>query len=595
MQLPSFVRKSLRAKIAAFFVLFAAIITIEMVIFNVLRRKALALPKQIELALSAEYYSQEGRLSFQQFLNSTDKDPNETLGHLETSKRQLQVLVNGGRVSTIDFNFPPAEGFSKSMAENLSSMVEEIRKDVIALAANRVTTAAGATEVSLLIENSPLENPTDSTAIAVDSLSLNPVTATDSLNQKKEPQTVTAGAIDLQSRAVVIKKEFDLLLAELRKEMASRQGVIALMMLVILVVDVGLLGFFFLFMSRNISNPLKEIADAAMNQRFSTSQTEDEIGVVASNLNGIIKQLTEATTFIESIGEGKLDTKLSGNEDSSLSQALLSMQQKLKAINDDEQKRKWATEGLAKFVEILRSGEADLSSLGNDIIKALVTYTGATQGGLYVWNDDQPDNSYIQLIASYAYNRKKHEEKNIKAGEGLLGQAYLEKATTHLTEIPHNYFRIVSGLGEIDPQSILIVPLLSDNNVYGLVELASLKKFESHEIAFVEKLGESLASTLASVKTNERNKKLLQDFQEQTESLRSQEEEMRQNMEELTATQEEMGRKEQDYLRQIEDLKAKLKEASADGKWEIANQTEQTLKTNLKALNVALEELKKSN
>jgi GAF domain-containing protein len=171
----------------------------------------------------------------------------------------------------------------------------------------------------------------------------------------------------------------------------------------------------------------------------------------------------------------------------------------------------------------------------------------------------------------------------------------LEKATTYLTEIPHDYFRIVSGLGEIDPQSILIAPLLSDNKVYGLVELASLKKFELHEIAFVEKLGESFASTLASVKTNEHNKKLLQDFQEQTESLRSQEEEMRQNMEELTATQEEMGRKEQDYLHQIEELKVKLKETDAEGRWKIAQQTEQTLKANLKALNAALEELKKSN
>jgi GAF domain-containing protein len=154
----------------------------------------------------------------------------------------------------------------------------------------------------------------------------------------------------------------------------------------------------------------------------------------------------------------------------------------------------------------------------------------------------------------------------------------------------------------MDPYAILIVPLVSDGKVYGLVELASLKEFKDHEIAFVEKLGETLASTLSSVKTNERNRKLLEDFQQQTESMRSQEEEMRQNMEELTATQEEMARKEQDYVRQIHELQEKiaelqetLKQGSTDGEWQIAHHANEMLQTNLKALEVSLQGLRKSN
>jgi putative methionine-R-sulfoxide reductase with GAF domain len=356
-------------------------------------------------------------------------------------------------------------------------------------------------------------------------------------------------------------------------------------------------------MSRNISNPLKEIADAAANQRFSTTQKTDEIGIVAANLNNIISQLNEANVFIKAIGEGQLDAQLKNdNENSGLSQALLNMQGKLRAINEEEDKRKWANEGLAKFVEIIRSGESNVAALGDNIIKALVTYTGATQGGLYVWNDDHTDDQYLELVSAYAFNRKKFEEKKIKSGEGLLGQAYLEKLTTQLTEIPPDYFKIVSGLGEMDPYAILIVPLVSDGKVYGLVELASLKEFKDHEIAFVEKLGETLASTLSSVKTNEKNRKLLEDFQQQTESMRSQEEEMRQNMEELTATQEEMARKEQDYVRQIQELQEKIvelqetmKQSSADGEWQVAHQANEMLQTNLKTLEVSLQALRKPN
>jgi GAF domain-containing protein len=587
--LPSFVRKSLRAKIASFFLVFAVLITVEMIVLSILRKKALALPKQIELALSSEYYSQEGRLSFQQYLSNKNGDPKETLDNLETSRQFLQVLINGGKVRSIDFTFPRAEGFSRSQSEKILLMLDTVRSNVIKQAASRV--------VPILPRTQPEPIDTLANISPSDSLSSSAAGVTpDSTNQSINTPIFEANTIDIQSKASVLKKEFDFLTEELRKEMASRQGVIAMLMGVILLVDVGLLGFFFLFMSKNISKPLKEIADAAMNQRFSTSQTEDEIGVVASKLNGIISQLNEATSFIGAIGEGKLDASLSKeHEGSSLSQALVSMQQKLKAINDEEQKRKWTTEGLAKFVEILRESGTDLATLGDNIIKSVVTYTGSAQGGLYVWNDDLPENSYLELIACYAFNRKKYEEKTIQAGEGLLGQAYLEQATTYLTEIPHDYFKIVSGLGEIDPQAILIVPLLADGKVYGLVELSSFKKFEQHEIAFVEKIGESVAATLASAKTNDKNRKLLENFREQTENMRSQEEEMRQNMEELTATQEEMSRKEADYIRQIEELKKKLKEASADGQWEIARQTEEALKVNLKALDITIQELRKSN
>ena len=139
-------------------------------------------------------------------------------------------------------------------------------------------------------------------------------------------------------------------------------------------------------------------------------------------------------------------------------------------------------------------------------------------------------------------------------GEGILGQTFLEKETTYLTNLPEDYIRITSGLGDANPKSILIVPLKVDTQVYGMIELASFNAYLPHEIAFVEKLGESIASTLASVRAAQKNRQLIQQFQQQTEEMRAQEEEMRQNMEELQATQEEISRKERSYLVRIEEL-----------------------------------------
>jgi HAMP domain-containing protein/putative methionine-R-sulfoxide reductase with GAF domain len=569
------IKNSLKAKVAMFFVVFAVLIVVEMIILSVLRKKALAMPKQIELSLDALYFSQEARLSFQQYLSQT-KDHEEALKFSGKSQALLDVLLRGGKVNSAGFQFAPIEGATRTSVEKLTELMSQQRATMIDIMAKQKFLATYSPPVDTL-------GQPDSLALA----------------QFAFQRQLT----DFQSFGVNLKAEFDHLMELLKVEMGQRQSVIAVLMAVVVILDVGVLGLFFLFMSRNISNPLKEIADAAANQRFSTTQKTDEIGIVASNLNNIISQLNEANVFIKAIGEGQLDAKLkSDNENAGLSQALLNMQGKLRAINEEEDKRKWANEGLAKFVEIIRSGESNVAALGDIIIKTLVSYTGATQGGLYVWNDDHTEDQYLELVSAYAFNRKKFEEKKIKAGEGLLGQAYLEQLTTQLTEIPPDYFRMVSGLGEMDPYAILIVPLVSDGKVYGLVELASLKEFKDHEIAFVEKLGETLASTLSSVKTNERNRKLLEDFQQQTESMRSQEEEMRQNMEELTATQEEMARKEQGYLTQIQELQEKivqlhetLKQSSTDGEWQIAHQANEMLQTNLKALEVSLQTLRKSN
>jgi hypothetical protein len=93
-----------------------------------------------------------------------------------------------------------------------------------------------------------------------------------------------------------------------------------------------------------------------------------------------------------------------------------------------------------------------------------------------------------------------------------------------------------------------------NEKTYGVIELASFKMYEEHEIVLIEKFAESIGAEVSSVKSNESTKILLEKTQQQTEEMRAQEEEMRQNMEELSATQEEMVRKEREYVSRIREL-----------------------------------------
>jgi PAS domain S-box-containing protein len=171
----------------------------------------------------------------------------------------------------------------------------------------------------------------------------------------------------------------------------------------------------------------------------------------------------------------------------------------------------------------------------------IIKYIGANQGGLYlVENNDSQVN--IRLTACYAYERKKFIEQTILPGQGLLGQTFLEKEYIYLTQIPQNYISITSGLGEARPSCLLIMPLMINNTVEGLFEIASFKELAQHQISFIQKLSETIASFIQNNRINEQTKKLLAISQQQAEEMRAQEEEMRQNMEELEATQEEARR-----------------------------------------------------
>lgn len=294
-------------------------------------------------------------------------------------------------------------------------------------------------------------------------------------------------------------------------------------------------------------------------------RTRNALLDIEKNLKSENDRVSSLSSFIESVSKGDYNIQLeSKGADDHLTGMLISMRESLKENAETERRRNWSTSGLAKIGEILRSSSGNTTTLYDNIIQFVVKYTKSNQGGLFVLNDEDEHNHYLELVSCYAFERKKFIQKNIDPGQGLIGQCFLEAQRVYLLEVPEDYIHISSGLGNENPSALLLIPMKVNDQVFGVIELATFNKYEEFEIELVEELADSIASTISTVKINESTRILLEQTQQQAEEMRSQEEEMRQNMEELSATQEEMGRKEKEYILRIEQLEAKLKTQPAD-------------------------------
>lgn len=265
-------------------------------------------------------------------------------------------------------------------------------------------------------------------------------------------------------------------------------------------------GIFAVYFSYSISRPIivldrvaKSVVKGLKGQEsfLDKVNTDDEVGDLAKNFKVMLN---------------KLKSSIEEAEDRN---------QQLQEFVSQEYKRNWENEGLALFGEILKNNNDDLEVQAVEIISNLVKYTGSVQGGLFIVNDTEENHHFLELKASYAYERIKFVQKTIEFGDGLLGTIWREGDTKLITDIPQDYLHITSGLGLTNPKSLLIVPIKTDERIEGIIEIASLKDYEPYQIEFIERLSRRIATNLAAVKANEKNIKLLyaaKDFSKQIEA-----------------------------------------------------------------------------
>ncbi|MDA3867982.1 MAG: GAF domain-containing protein [Salinivirgaceae bacterium] len=269
------------------------------------------------------------------------------------------------------------------------------------------------------------------------------------------------------------------------------------------------------------------------------------------------KQASIISTASEKIRK-RLRSKIESNDIAvlltQLEQEMEEKENELEKKNRHEELINWTNTNTAHIAETLRLHNNSVQDMGRHILIALIDLLNLNQGGLFVIEENE-EKQILVLQCAIAWERERFAQKTHEVGYGLIGRAAFEKKPIYLTDVPENYIEITSGLGKALPRCVFILPLIYNNEVTGVIELASFHPLQKHEQIFLEKTTTALAASITSVKTNEKTQLLLSESQNQTEMLQSQEEEMRQNLEEVQATQEEMERKEAMLKKLSEEVK----------------------------------------
>ncbi len=202
-----------------------------------------------------------------------------------------------------------------------------------------------------------------------------------------------------------------------------------------------------------------------------------------------------------------------------------------------QQLESWRNTGLAKFNELLRKYINDVELLSYQLISQLTDYLNGVAGAFFIMHEDKDKHKYLEISGFYGYNRQIYKKKRFEIGEGLAGNVALEKKYT-VTRVPKDYVEIASGLGKTPPNYIAIFPLVSNNIVYGVIEIAKIEPFQEHEIQFLEVLSGIIASSLASAQVAYETKALLEESKRITEQMQQKEKELQATIKKLEQLRE---------------------------------------------------------
>ncbi|ATB41937.1 hybrid sensor histidine kinase/response regulator [Cystobacter fuscus] len=302
----------------------------------------------------------------------------------------------------------------------------------------------------------------------------------------------------------------------------------------------------------------------------------DNVNSMAGSLTTQVRSLAEVAT---AVAKGDLTRSISVEAQGEMAALKDNINQMIANLRDTTQKnteQDWLKTNLARFTRILQ-GQRELETVSKLILKELAPLVQA-QHGVFFLMDGSDKTQTLRLLSTYAYRERKNLANNFRLGEGLVGQCAVEKERILLTDVPDDYIRINSGLGESKPLNIVVLPVIFEGQVKAVIELASFYRFSETHLSFLDQLTESIGIVINTIAAGMRTEELLKQSQsladelrsgqqeltetnrrleQQAKSLQASEERLKQQQEELQQTNEEL--EERSRLLQVQNMEVERK------------------------------------
>jgi signal transduction histidine kinase/DNA-binding response OmpR family regulator/HAMP domain-containing protein len=284
----------------------------------------------------------------------------------------------------------------------------------------------------------------------------------------------------------------------------------------------------------------------------------DNVNQLAANLTTQVRAIAEVATAVTKGDLTRFITVEASGEVASLKDNINEMIRNLKDTTQKNNEQDWLKTNIARFNRLLQ-GQRDIRHVSNLILSQLVPLVNAHQALFYLTRQDGGEN-ILELVASYAAPSRRRPPQRLGLGDGLIGQCAIEKRSMLLTDAPHDYMRVTSGLGEAKPSTVIVLPALFEGEVKAVLELGSFERFSTIHTLFLDQLMESIGIVLNTLAANMQTEALLAQSQLLTGELQSQQEELKKTNDRLEQQATTLQRSEDLLRSQQEELRGKNEE-----------------------------------
>ena len=281
----------------------------------------------------------------------------------------------------------------------------------------------------------------------------------------------------------------------------------------------------------------------------------ENVNQLAGNLTTQVRAIADVATAVAKGDLSRTITVDAPGELGQLKDNINRMIANLRETTRVNQEQDWLKSNLARIGAMLQ-GQRDLRTVSQLLMSELTPLVGAQCGAFFVAEGSGEQVTY-RLMASYGLAQGPGHPTAFRPGEGLVGQAVVERKTIMVRDAPPGYLRITSGLGGAAPVNVVVLPVLFEEQVLAVVELASFRPFSAINQAFLEQIVETVGVVLNTITATMRTEELLEQSQRLAQELQARSQELQRQQEELRHTNAELQEKARQLARQNRAIEVK--------------------------------------